>query len=799
MKQFILPLFLSLCFSFNLASQDLSVRYVSSIGVAGLTEGCATTPDTICIQLTQTITEPVTIDVSFGGTATNITDYTTSLPDRISFIPGEEEKCFTLTGVPDEAIEKEEIVIVFSLNGNALQQTTIPMLETEDLKVRINQVSPSYICGDRPVALSASNAVSYQWSANSTTFDNPTAALVLATPNGSDRIVVTGMTGTCVSSDTLSMNVSTQTVMAEALDPVQICEGTSVRLKATVDGIGGGPAFHWEPSDGIADPSASEIMVTPGQDIAYVALIPLANCIISDTVQILVDPFSPALLTGGDTSICQGEAYLLAYPTLDKTTDYDWTPGTYLDDSTSASPVARPEDTTTYQVISTSLRGYCADTSMVTINIIPIDIELNAEDTIEICLGDDRVVNLNASDFNLSISVSPSDSTVIYNGGNTIRFLPEVSTTYILKISSNVTGCIAFDSIYVRVDSLPKIDTIWAVPPKSPYCEGDDIVLISPSYDQAKYPDIAFTWMPDQGVVMDENMFLNLRLVAQPDTITYTRKTVNHACMQEDFLEIPSIDTIIDIFPMDTIVCPGEMVQLSAPELNDPDFMIGKNEWSGDPVNLCKQCDMPKYMVNMDINASIKGTKLGCPQSGSATMSNFPPTPAQIVVDPPSDSAFVNSVVNLSVLTDPRVTDFTWQQGNQNIGTGTSIQVSEDKEGTKTYLVTFTDPNGCPGAAIISIRWIIPKYNVDIPNAFTPDGDGLNDRFRPINLRGAELEDMLIFNRFGQLVYQGNSTDGWDGTQGGQKAPSDTYAYIMKFKLIDGSIDQRKGTVILIR
>ena len=58
---------------------------------------------------------------------------------------------------------------------------------------------------------------------------------------------------------------------------------------------------------------------------------------------------------------------------------------------------------------------------------------------------------------------------------------------------------------------------------------------------------------------------------------------------------------------------------------------------------------------------------------------------------------------------------------------------------------------------------------------------------------------MLIFNRFGQLVYQGNSTDGWDGTQGGQKAPSDTYAYIMKFKLIDGSIDQRKGTVILIR
>lgn len=799
MKQFILPLFLSLCFSLNLASQDLAVRYVSSIGAAGLTEGCATIPDTICLQLTQPITSPVTIDVSFGGTATNISDYTTSLPDHISFIPGEGEKCFTLSGIPDEAIEQEEIMLVFSLNGNALQQMTIPVLETGDLKVQINETNPLFICASIPVSLSASNSVSYQWSGNSTTFDDPASASVIATTGSSDRIIVTGTTGTCISADTLELNVSTQTITAEALDPTQICEGTSVRLKATVDGIGSGPAFHWEPSDGIADPSASEIMVTPSQDIAYIALIPLANCTISDTVSIQVDPFSPALLTGGDTSICQGEAYLLAYPTLDKTTDYEWTPGTYLDDSTSASPVARPEDTTTYQVISTSARGYCADTNMVTINIIPIDIQLNAEDTVEICLGDDRVVNLNASDFNLTITVSPSDSTVIYNGSSSIRFMPEVSTTYILKISSNATGCVAFDSIYVRVDSLPKIDTIWAVPPKSPYCEGDDIVLISPSYDQAKYPDIAFTWTPDQGIAMDENMFLNLRLVAQPDTITYTRKTVNHACMQEDFLEIPSIDTIIDIFPMDTVVCPGEMVQLSAPELNDPDFMIGKNEWSGDPINLCKQCDMPKYMVSMDINASIKGTKLGCPQSGSATMSNFPPTGAQIVVDPLSDSAYVKSIINLTVETDPRITDFSWTQGNQNIGSGKSIQVSEDKEGTRTYMVSFTDPNGCPGAAIVSIRWVIPKYHVDIPNAFTPDGDGLNDRFRPVNLRGAELDDMLIFNRFGQLVYQGNSPDGWDGTQGGQKAPSDTYAYIMKFKLIDGSIDQRNGTVILIR
>ena len=795
MKPYILPLGILLCFSLNLSSQDLAVRYFSAIGLNGLTEGCSTMPDSVCLTITSDITEPISVDVAFGGSATNISDYTTSLPDRITFIPGEGEKCFTLVGIPDEAIEQEQIILVFSLNGNTLQQLTIPMIEVADLKVAIDQGDELSVCPGQPITLSAQNSAAYQWSPP-TVFPEANLDQVVATVDQTTSVVVTGTTGTCISSDTVVLTVVNATLSAEALDPTEICEGTSVRLKATTSDAS--LPFSWAPADGIDDPLALETTSTPTQDVNYVAKITLDNCIISDTVPIRVDPFSAALLTGEDTSICQGDAYLLAYPTLDKTTNYEWTPGTYLDDSTSASPVARPEDTTTYQVISTSARGYCADTASVTINIKPIDINLNAEDTVEICLGDERVVNLNASDFNLNITVSPSDSSVVYNGRSSIRFSPEVSTTYILKIESAETGCVAYDSIYVRVDSLPKIDTIWAFPPKSPYCEGDDIVLISPSYDQSHFPDIEFTWSPDQGIVMEENMFLNLRLIAQPDTITYTRKTVNHACVQEDFLEIPSIDTIIDIFPMDTVVCPGEMVQLSAPELNDPDFMIGKNEWSGEPVNLCKQCDRPKYVVDMAINASIKGTKLGCPQSGSANMNTFQPSQAAIFADP-AQIVNVKTEVTLQVSTsDPLATDFQWKQGNQNVGSGTSITVSEDKESTNTYSVSYIDGNGCIGAAIITIQWQVPSYSLKVPNAFTPDGDGLNDYFKPI-LEGAELEQFSIFNRFGQLVYDNTNPEGWDGNQGGQKAPSDTYVYLIKVSLLDGSTEQKQGTVILIR
>ena len=91
-------------------------------------------------------------------------------------------------------------------------------------------------------------------------------------------------------------------------------------------------------------------------------------------------------------------------------------------------------------------------------------------------------------------------------------------------------------------------------------------------------------------------------------------------------------------------------------------------------------------------------------------------------------------------------------------------------------------------------------YSLYSPNAFSPDGDGINDFF---NISGQKIEDFQIeiYNRWGQMVYKSfDLNDGWDGTFNGKKLPTGTYVY--KIKTREFGIDQnliKSGSVALVR
>lgn len=101
---------------------------------------------------------------------------------------------------------------------------------------------------------------------------------------------------------------------------------------------------------------------------------------------------------------------------------------------------------------------------------------------------------------------------------------------------------------------------------------------------------------------------------------------------------------------------------------------------------------------------------------------------------------------------------------------------------------------------------VIPQSPLDIfvPNAFTPNGDGLNDSFKTI-INGPELDlyEFTILDRFGKEVfYSTNPDEYWDGTtRGGSYTTGATlYIYIMKIKSVeDPGPNTLKGHVVLIR
>jgi gliding motility-associated-like protein len=87
-----------------------------------------------------------------------------------------------------------------------------------------------------------------------------------------------------------------------------------------------------------------------------------------------------------------------------------------------------------------------------------------------------------------------------------------------------------------------------------------------------------------------------------------------------------------------------------------------------------------------------------------------------------------------------------------------------------------------------------------LPNAFTPNGDGLNDIFRPTPVGIKSTAYFRVFNRYGLLMFETRQwMAGWDGTIQGKPSASGTYVWMIKGIDKNGAVVEMKGTVILIR
>lgn len=121
-----------------------------------------------------------------------------------------------------------------------------------------------------------------------------------------------------------------------------------------------------------------------------------------------------------------------------------------------------------------------------------------------------------------------------------------------------------------------------------------------------------------------------------------------------------------------------------------------------------------------------------------------------------------------------------------------------------TVKVIGQSPIGCIDTAVLYIKAdsLIPV--LVMPNAFSPNGDGLNDVFEPkfVNKSGYVVKDFKVFNRWGQLVYkaQGTKKAGWNGYYSNQdkKAEPGTYFYMISVEFIDDTKETVKGDVTLI-
>lgn len=122
-------------------------------------------------------------------------------------------------------------------------------------------------------------------------------------------------------------------------------------------------------------------------------------------------------------------------------------------------------------------------------------------------------------------------------------------------------------------------------------------------------------------------------------------------------------------------------------------------------------------------------------------------------------------------------TAVSWDFGDGSVSDEENPQHTYMREGTYIIIQTVTYPYGC--VVTVRMQIVIEKgYDVMIPNAFTPNGDGINDTFG-LQFRGAKSVELNVYDTWGSMIYyeKGETIKGWDGNLKGKPAENGNYLY----------------------
>lgn len=223
----------------------------------------------------------------------------------------------------------------------------------------------------------------------------------------------------------------------------------------------------------------------------------------------------------------------------------------------------------------------------------------------------------------------------------------------------------------------------------------------------------------------------------------------------------------------------------------------GAVDYSWEPLAglSCPTCANTNAIAPVTTTYTVTGRdSYGCKNTDTASLIVYPDPPGAMLHGITASQAIpYGSGIQLDV---KGAWIYKWTNGNTLSNANINNPVATPKEKT-TYTVHGYSKNGCPDSASVTIDVI--TTNEDVPTAFTPNGDGINDVFNISNLAWGHVIELSVYNRWGQQLFTSIDNKGWDGTFHGARQDMGVYHYMIKVEREDGSTVLYKGDVTLIR
>ncbi len=439
-----------------------------------------------------------------------------------------------------------------------------------------------------------------------------------------------------------------------------------------------------------------------------------------------------------------------------------------------------PNNTTVTLAVTTSVG--CSDTisKTVVVNDKP-EIKLPFTDTL-ICNGDQLPLNIES--FGDSYTWTP-----VYNINNAgIRnpvVQPADTTVYTVVVKDK--SCI--DSARLRVNVLDFITV--KLPADTAICATDSITFYPVS------DALGYAWSETgNNATLSSAIIKNPKAAPLQNTIYFVAAKLGHCTAGTQ------TSVLVSPYPTgnagrDVTICYGSTVQLQG--------STAAAFYNWQPANSLLHANTLTPLAGPQATTKyllVVNDSFYCPKTTADTVLVTVIPPVQ--VDAGHDTAVVvNQALQLHAAGDEDIVGYTWQPSawlNDSRSANPVATIYSSYADAITYTVKAATAQGCTGTDSVTVFVYKTLPDLFIPTAFTPNGDGRNDIFKPVLAGVQQFNYFRIYNRMGELLYEtAHAGNGWDGTFKGMKQPAGTYVYAARGIDYLGKVLEKKGTVVLIR
>ncbi|WP_225321227.1 PKD domain-containing protein [Rhizosphaericola mali] len=453
----------------------------------------------------------------------------------------------------------------------------------------------------------------------------------------------------------------------------------------------------------------------------------------------------------------------------------------------------------TYPIYLTAETEYCtvsSDTLNVAYHLKPV---VNFESPNELCKNDSlhllsSVTNTENSDNNFKWYMGDS---LIYTGKDSTysNLLPYLNFNNLKLIVQTESGC--SDSIIKPINLLDLPSLTFKTLQK--FCTGDSISINTTS------DATSFKWTPTLYITNDS---VQSPIIFPDSTKTFYVNLVGaNSCKNTDSILVP-VDQKVGLTFIDNYnycISDSSNLSLNANAINTNQFL-----WSSIPSTGYMSSDSGSSINVKPITTTtykvVAISQNTCPDEYGNILVNAYQRPeisfaSKIISIGAGEYFYLNPQINHNNST---LYHYQWLPT-----TGLDNPYSENPKAISdqdiTYTLNISSNFGCAASDSITVKVLCSSSKLFMANAFTPNGDGKNDRFYVTGYGIKSVEHFIIVDRWGKKMFERNNimsndfSQGWDGTTNGKQVEPGTYMYFADIICTEGQKYQLKGSVTLIR